>query len=158
VRAARDPYFFGPLGVADSLDGRFDLIGVHVFLLIRRLQRVAADGPALAQAAFDAMFADMDVNLREMGVGDMSVGKRVRAMWEALHGRAQAYEAAMGQGGSALAEALARNVWRGAAPSQGAAEALARLCLAQDRHLATQDDAALRAGRASFLPVAEAVG
>ena len=86
VAAARSPFFY----TADTLDGRFDLVGLHVFLLIDRLRRDPPPGPELAQAVFDAMFADMDVNLREMGVGDLSVGKKVRAMWEAFHGRAAA--------------------------------------------------------------------
>ena len=122
VAAAREPVFYlapevGGFGVPDTLDGRFDLVGLHAFLLIRRLRALPERGPALAQAVFDAMFADMDMNLREMGVGDLSVGKRVRAMWEAFHGRALAYEAPLAAGDAAgLAAALARNVWRGAGP------------------------------------------
>ena len=70
------------------------LVGLHAALLIRRLRRDPDPrGAALAQAVFDAMFADMDINLREMGVSDLTVGKRVKRMWEAFHGRAQAYEA-----------------------------------------------------------------
>lgn len=114
VATARDPWFFDALGVPDSLDGRFDLVGLHVALLIRRLRKDPDPrGAQLAQAVFDAMFADMDVNLREMGVGDLSVGKRVKRMWEAFHGRARAYEAALDAGDRpALAAALQRNVWR----------------------------------------------
>lgn len=115
VAAARDPWFFTAIRAPDTLDGRFDLVGLHVALLIRRLRTDAdtARGPALAQAVFDAMFSDMDVTLREMGVGDLSVGKRVRRMWEAFHGRARAYEAALDAGDSAaLAAALMRNLWR----------------------------------------------
>lgn len=115
VAAARDPWFFGPaVGAPDTLNGRFDLVGLHAALLIRRLRSDADPrGAALAQAVFDAMFADMDINLREMGVGDMVVGKRVKRMWEAFHGRARAYEAALdAEDASALAVALTRNVWR----------------------------------------------
>jgi cytochrome b pre-mRNA-processing protein 3 len=128
VAGARNPWFFGALGVPDSLDGRFDLVALHVALLIRRLRREPDPrGAALAQAVFDAMFADMDLNLREMGVGDLSVAKRVRRMWEALHGRALAYEAALDAGDvAALAAALRRNVWRRAEPGDAGpgAEAL----------------------------------
>lgn len=115
VEAAREPWFFGEaVGVPDTLDGRFDLVGLHAGLLIRRLHRDADPrGPEAAQAVFDAMFADMDSNLREMGVGDMVVGKRMRRMWEAFHGRTQAYGRALDAGDrAALAAALARNVWR----------------------------------------------
>ena len=120
VRAAREPYFYTALGVPDTLDGRFDLVGLHVFLIIDRLRAAAEPGPGLAQATFDAMFADMDFNLREMGVGDMSVAKRNKEMWEAFHGRSMAYAAALaGEGPMTLEEALDRNVWRGGGASRG---------------------------------------
>ena len=154
VAASRDPWLFGVLGVPDSLDGRFDLIGLHVALLIRRLRRDPDPrGPALAQAVFDAMFADMDVNLREMGVGDLSVGKRVKRMWEAFHGRAHAYEAALDAGDApALAAALQRNVWR-AEPSAGPPAQALRLAHHARRvaeSLAAQELAALLRGQVRF--------
>jgi len=155
VAAARDPYVFANLGVPDTLDGRFDLIGLYVFLLIQRLNREPAPGPVLAQAVFDAMFSDMDINLRELGVGDLSVGKRVRAMWEAFHGRAAAYAAGWGDD-AGLRQAIARNVWRGVEPPPGSAAALQRLSRAQDRALATQSLAALQQGTVHFLPAEEA--
>ena len=156
VAAARDPALYGVIGVPDTLDGRFDLIGLHAFLLIRRLNGLPEPGPHLAQAVFDAMFNDMDVNLREMGVGDLSVGKKVRAMWEAFHGRATAYQAAIEAGDpAAFAAALARNVWRGE-PAPGAA-ALARAAFAQDFFLFRQELAELRKGVVRFLPATEAL-
>jgi cytochrome b pre-mRNA-processing protein 3 len=157
VAAAREPYVYATHGVPDTLDGRFDLIGLHVFLLIHRLRFLPEPGPALAQAVFDAMFSDMDKALREMGVGDLSVGRRVRAMWEAFHGRARAFEAALGSTEPvALPAALARNVWRGTTPPAGAAEALARLTRAQHRHLNNQNATALCAGQVNYLPAAKA--
>jgi cytochrome b pre-mRNA-processing protein 3 len=163
VAAARNPDLFRALGVPDTLDGRFDLVGLHVALLIRRLHRDADPlGRELAQAVFDAMFADMDVTLREMGVGDLSVGKRVKRMWEAFHGRARAYEAALDAGDRpALAVALARNVWRGAAPGMAgdapgpAAFRLAALAEAQDAALAGQPLPDLAAGRVRFRAATE---
>lgn len=159
VRASRHPVFFADLRVPDTLDGRFDLIGLHVALLIRRLHRDADKrGAALAQAVFDAMFADMDFNLREMGVSDMSIARRMKTMWEAFHGRAQAYEAALAaEDRAALAEALARNVWRGALPAEAPeALALAGLCLRLEQRLAAQDLATLLAGKVEF-PTPEAL-
>lgn len=157
VAAAREPYFYTTLGVPDTMDGRFDLIALHAFLLIQRLQALEEPGPALAQAVFDAMFSDMDISLREIGVSDLRIGKRVRAMWEALHGRAKVYAAAMqAADGSALEAALARNVWRGAAPD-GAAATLGRIVLAQAACLADQDLPNLTIGEARFLPAAEAL-
>lgn len=155
VAAAREPALYGELGVPDTLDGRFDLVGLYAALLIRRLRALAAPGPTLAQAVFDAMFSDMDTNLREMGVGDLSVGRKVREMWEAFHGRAGAYEAALAAGdATTLASALARNVWRGAAPADAPAQ-LARLTLGQDAFLATQDIASFAAGQVRFLAFAD---
>lgn len=153
VRAARDPYLYTGLGVPDTLDGRFDLVGLHVFLLIDRLRAAPAPGPALAQAIFDAMFSDMDFNLREMGVGDMSVSKRNKEMWEAFHGRSKAYEDALGaEEPDALAEALSRNVWRGANP-EGAEVPLAQLVRRHRSALAATPLDAFADGTARFAAV-----
>jgi cytochrome b pre-mRNA-processing protein 3 len=152
VAAARDPFLYTDLGVPDTVDGRFDMVSLHTFLVIQRLQRDPAPGPALAQAVFDAMFSDMDVNLREMGVGDLSVGRKIRVMWEAFHGRAAAYAAAMkAEDTKALDAALERNVWRGIPPPDGAAQALRRAVLAQEAHLSSQESAALTRGGVVFL-------
>jgi cytochrome b pre-mRNA-processing protein 3 len=156
VAAGRAPAFYVTLGVPDTLDGRFDLVGLHAFLLIRRLSHEPPPGPALAQAVFDAMFQDMDHNLRELGVGDLSLPRKVRQMWEAFHGRAAAYEAALGDPDSAtLAAALARNVWRSAAAP--GAVALAGVVRRQAAHLAAQPLGAFSAGTAGFLPATEAL-
>lgn len=166
VGAARAPWHYGPaVGVPDTLDGRFDLIGLAVSLLIRRI-RTDPDprAGALAQAVFDAMFADMDITLREMGVSDLTVGKRVKRMWEAFHGRAKAYEAALDSAdpgaleAGALEAALLRNIWRvepDAAEAAGhvaGAAALAAQSRAVAAALAAQDFAALLAGRVGFPP------
>lgn len=152
VAAARDPRLYTELGAPDTLDGRFDLIVLHAALLVRRLQDEAPPGPDLAQAVFDAMFSDMDQNLREIGVGDLSVGKRVKAMWEAFHGRARAYAAALdGNDQEALAAALARNVWRGAPPDDRA-RALAAYAARQSAALRGRSLADFVAGRAAFEP------
>ncbi len=158
VGAARDPYLFTEIAAPDTLDGRFDIIGLYVFLVIQRLKREPEPGPAWAQAVFDAMFSDMDVNLREMGVGDMVVGRRVRAMWEAFHGRALAYSEPMAIGDMpALEAALARNIWRGAPPPNAASPAaLARLMIAQESCLSAQPIQDLGAGTVHFLPAREA--
>jgi cytochrome b pre-mRNA-processing protein 3 len=153
VKAARQPYFYEQLGVPDTLEGRFDMVGLHAFLLIRRLTPEPG-GQALAQAVFDAMFNDMDVNLREMGVSDLSVGKKVRIMWEAFHGRASVYSEAMAVGPEALAEALERNVWPGD-QQRLAAASLARMVYAQDAHLQRIGMAELRGHTQLFLQPSE---
>ena len=162
VRAAREAWFYETAGVPDTLDGRFDMVGLYAFVLIRRLTQpdMQAHSKGLGQAVFDAMFNDMDVNLREMGVGDMSVGKKVRAMWEAFHGRSAVYATAMALAGEermeALTGAIARNVWRGAEP--GDAATLARIALAQDAHLATLGPKTLDGTATLFRPLAEVMG
>lgn len=157
VGAARDPYLYTAIGVPDTLDGRFDLIGLHAFLLIHRLTRDPEPGPALAQAVFDAMFSDMDINLRELGVGDLSVGRKVKTMWDAFHGRARAYSGALDAADDAALEAaIARNLWRGADPPDGAVASLRRLAHAQLATLAGQDLDRLAKGDTHFLPAEEA--
>lgn len=150
VQAARDPYYYTELDVPDTMDGRFDMVGLYAFLLIDRLHREAEAGKGLAQAVFDAMFLDMDHQLRELGVGDITVGRKNKAMWEALNGRRQAYEAAVANDDlPALADAIGRNVWRGAPPPR-APHRLAAIILDQHRRLAGQDMSALLAGRVDF--------
>ena len=151
--AARDPFLFATIGVPDTLDGRYDALALCAFLMIDRVRLEPPPGPALAQAVFDAMFSDMDLALREMGAGDPTVPRKMRAMWEALHGRAIAYRAALvGGDQAALQAALARNVWRGMAVPEGGPVALARFATAQAAHLAGQPAAAFIAGTADFLP------
>src|SRR5581483_7180724 len=108
VEQARRPEFYAAFGVPDTVDGRFDMIALHMFLVLHRLK--AAD-PDLGQALFDTMFADMDRSLREMGAGDLGVGRRVRAMAEALSGRIAAYDAGLSADDAALAGALRRNLY-----------------------------------------------
>ncbi len=163
VTAARAPWPYEPrIGVPDTLDGRFDLIGLFVSLVIRRV-RTDPDprAGALAQAVFDAMFADMDITLREMGVSDLTVGKRVKRMWEAFHGRARAYETALDLADmAALRAALLRNIWRAEAGEDAAmAHAAGAAALAEHAHavaatLAVQDFASLAAGRVAHPPPA----
>ena len=150
VKAARDPYYYTELAVPDTMDGRFDMIGLYAFLLLDRLHREENEGKALAQAVFDAMFLDMDHTLRELGVGDITVGRKNKAMWEALNGRRQAYEAPMAAGDvDGLTEAIGRNVWRGAPPGRSATR-LASIAMDQHRRLADQPMASLLRGEVAF--------
>ena len=106
VAAARQPKFYQDWLVPDNVDGRFDMIVLHVFLVLDRLKD---DTTNMRQELTNAFFNDMDRSLREMGVGDLSVGKKVRKMAEAFHGRVRAYVLAKEQGN--LVEALQRNVY-----------------------------------------------
>lgn len=111
---ARVPDLFEKYGIPDTLDGRFDSLALHAALMIERLRR-EPDGEALSQAFFDAMFRHLDLTLREIGVQDLGVGRRIKIMAEGLHGRALAYRQALGNGGS-LQEVLRRNAYGGRPP------------------------------------------
>lgn len=109
VTQAREPSFYRDLGVPDTVNGRFDLLVLHLWIILRRLRSVEGS-KALAQGLFDRFCEDLDANLREMGVGDLAVPKRMQALGEAFYGRAAAYDVAMASGGDALAQSLYRNV------------------------------------------------
>ena len=112
VAAARNPALYGVYGVPDTLEGRFESLTLHAALVLRRLTRAPEPGPDLAQDLSNAVFRHFDVALREMGVGDVTVPKRIKKMAEAFLGRAQAYDAALLQGNDQqLGAALARNVY-----------------------------------------------
>ena len=112
VTQAREPLFYRDLGVPDTVNGRFDLLVLHLWMVLRRMRPM--DGAAgLAQALFDRFCDDMDGNLREMGVGDVTVPKRMRAFGGAFYGRVAAYDLALGAGREPLAEALCKNVLNG---------------------------------------------
>lgn len=116
VHDARTPDLFGACGIPDTLDGRFDALALHAALMIDRLRR-EPDGEALAQAFFDTMFRHLDLTLREIGVQDLGVGRRIKVMAEGLHGRALAYRAALARGAASLGEVLRRNAYGGTAPT-----------------------------------------
>lgn len=130
VAQARQPFFYETLEVPDSVDGRFDMILLHVFLYTRRLRtEEARDAHTLATAITDVFFDDMDRNLREMGVGDLSVGKKIKKMADALNGRFVAYEKAM-EDKESLVFALTRNVYGTVKPQETNVAALADYCMA----------------------------
>jgi cytochrome b pre-mRNA-processing protein 3 len=136
VAQARRPEFYEEFGAADTVEGRFDMIVLHLVLVLRRIER-EPQGAALGRALVDAFGRDMDHNLREIGVGDLAVPKQMKRMMEAFHGRARSYGSALsGADPTALEQALARNVFG----DEGAAGAV-RLA-AYVRRAAGQLDAA----------------
>jgi len=125
VAQARRPRFYQDYAVPDTVTGRFDMVLLHVVLVLRRLRAGARRDHALAQHLFDAFCRDMDHNLREMGISDQGVPRQMRRVGEAFYGRAQAYEAALAEGrDAALTPALARNIYAGAPADAAAVAAL----------------------------------
>jgi len=146
VAAARHPAFYANWGVADTLDGRFDMVALHTYLVLDRLK---GGEPRFRQALVDEFFRDMDRSLRELGVGDVSVGKKVRKMAEVFYGRVAAYDAALAGQGDALVAAVARNVFPDDPQAEGAVP-LAAYVQDQRNHLAAQDPAAIAGGHVTF--------
>jgi cytochrome b pre-mRNA-processing protein 3 len=147
VAQARVPDFYEEFGVADSVDGRFELIVLHLALVTRRLVR-NSEGAALANVLIDRFGRDMDDNLREMGVGDLTVPKRMKRMFEALYGRTRSYQGALDESGShALEAALGRNVFGGRG---GAVAELAAYVRRAARDLDAADGRQILAGRLAF--------
>ena len=144
VSAARRPELYGELAVPDTLEGRFEVLTLHVILTLEALRRLPAPADEVGQELVDAVFRDLEASLREMGVGDVVVPKRMKRLAEAFYGRASAYDGALASGDeSALAAALARNVYADARPG----DELAHYVLAARRSLAGATlDAMLRDG------------
>ncbi len=113
VDAARQPALYADLAVPDTFEGRFESLTLHAVLVLRRLQAAPSPGPDMAQHLIDTVFQHFDRMLREMGVGDTVVPKRMKTMAQAFLGRSAAYEEAFRTGPDALAEALSRNVTAG---------------------------------------------
>jgi cytochrome b pre-mRNA-processing protein 3 len=150
VAQARLPCFYRDHAVADTVNGRFDLIVLHLALVLDRL----AQDPALqtlGQGIFDRFCQDMDHNLREMGIGDLKVPKQMRRLGEAYYGRAQAYQAAWAaKDDGALVEALERNIYGGSPSGSAAAPRLAAYMREALRDLGAQPDASLAGGELHF--------
>lgn len=150
VQKARDPKFYTAYAVPDTVDGRFDMIVIHAMLVMRRLREVPAEVKTTGMKLFDLMFLDMDRSLREMGVGDMSVGKHVKRMAKAFYGRAATYEIGMDGKPEDLTLAISENLYRHGQPPAGAIEGIASYLMRASEHLSHQPIAAIAAGKIDF--------
>jgi cytochrome b pre-mRNA-processing protein 3 len=147
VTQAREPLFYRDLAVPDTVNGRFDMLVLHLWMVLRRLKPIEG-GTGLSQTLFDRFCDDMDANLREMGVGDLTVPKRMQAFGEAFYGRTAAYDLALAAGQEPLAQALCKNILNGEAVEK--ARRLARYAEASIAALAGTDEAKLRSGSWRF--------
>jgi cytochrome b pre-mRNA-processing protein 3 len=150
VEHARRPGFFTDYGVPDTVDGRFELICLHAFLYLHRLKRERPRATPVSQSFFDLMFADFDRSLREMGVGDLSVGREVKRMAQAFYGRIAAYEEGLAADDRVLQPALARNLFGTAPPTAARLAATAGYLRREAGRLQHADAAALLAGEIVF--------
>ena len=152
VQQSRQPVFYLEAEVPDTVDGRYEMISLHSFLVMRRLKKDDEDLQPLSQAVFDHMFADMDQSLREIGVGDLGVGKRIKEMAKVFYGRIVAYETALDGGEESLEAALLRNHYGTLeeAPTSQSVSSLARYVRENDEFLKDQKTSDLKAGRVEF--------
>jgi cytochrome b pre-mRNA-processing protein 3 len=141
---AREPIFFLELGVPDTLDGRFDLLTLHAWLV---LERLSAERD-LSQSLIDTLFIQFDEGLRQLGVGDIGIGHRVKKMADAFYGRLKAYGEAKDEG--ELAAAILRNIYRSDERHGDAARAFATYAMSARARLA---EANVASGELDFGPM-----
>lgn len=144
--AARVPFFYSDMAVPDTVMGRLEMLSLVMILFFRRTSRSDRSGQELAQEIIDAFFQDIDHSIRELGVGDQSVPKRMKKLAGMFYGRAQTYgEALQAQDAASLAQALRRNIHPDMtdAPSM---EGLAAWALRAEKTLGTVSEDAIARG------------
>jgi cytochrome b pre-mRNA-processing protein 3 len=151
VTQSRIPFFYDQCRVLDTPDGHFDMIALHLFLVLNRLDSIEHSRP-LVQQLLETFIDDIDANLREMGVSDLRVGKKVRVMAEALYGRLDAYRTAFEKDRSRMSETIARNVFRHRQVSPQSISALLGYFFLQSDFLKKQNDEHILDGIISFAP------
>ncbi|MCO6387922.1 MAG: ubiquinol-cytochrome C chaperone family protein [Aliihoeflea sp.] len=151
VAAARQPVFYAEWNVPDTPLGRYEMMALHMFLFLHRTRREDGAIQDVAQDVTDEFFKDVDHSLRELGIGDVGVPKRMKKLAKMFYGRADSYgKAVEAEDREALAQALYRNVFPGGT-NWHEAQAMADYVLASARDLAAQPVAGLTAGEVSFL-------
>ena len=150
TRQARQPAFYADLGAPDTVEGRFELFSLHVALLLRRLKGRSREAGLIAQALFDAYIQSLDDALREMGVGDLSMGRKMRKLGEAFYGRIKGYEAHLNppEDHEGLEAMLSRTVFAGI--DAGRPAALADYVRRSAQALESTPDPALVEGRVDW--------
>ncbi len=157
VAQSRQPELYRGFAVPDSVDGRFEMLLLHSFLVFNRLKGQGDPAKDFGQTLFDLMVFHLDQSIRVSGVGDLKVGPRLKAMGEAFYGRSQAYETALAsEQESSLEEALARNVYGSSrdedssTPGEAVLKALAGYTREAAESLAEQPLSALLSGHIEF--------
>ncbi len=146
---ARSPYFYTDFQAPDTVDGRFEVLTLHLYAVLARLKNQGGAANNFAQKVFDLFFQNMDDSLREMGIGDMSIGRKIRGLAEAFYGRVGAYEECLSaKDENALVAAISRNIYEEKEKPEAArfAAYLRKLCNA----LETQQVSEIMDGRIEF--------
>jgi cytochrome b pre-mRNA-processing protein 3 len=154
VAQARLPDFYRDLGVPDSLDGRFAVLSLHLFILLRRLKQEGAAGGPLAQEVMDRFVGDMDTVLRELGVSDLRVPKKMRALAGSAHALLETYDQAFAAGEAPFAAAVAASLPSGCEDAELSSEALASYLMGCAAALEREPFSAFAAGAIAFPEVA----
>jgi cytochrome b pre-mRNA-processing protein 3 len=149
VAQARQPSFYRDYGVPDTVNGRFDMIVLHLALFLDRAEAAGEPTRVLGQGVFDLFCREMDGHFREIGVSDLKVPKEMREMAEAFYGRRSVYRAALAAPDNAALEvALMRNIYLGKDDARPGAARLATYVRAASEHLSRDD--ALEGGRLAW--------
>lgn len=158
ILAARRPLFFNAGGVPDTAEGRFEMIALIAFLVLQRLKKIEGTNE-LSQKYFDVMFNDLDSNLRELGVGDLSVGKKIKKLAESFYGRIKAYESGLeADDNVTLTASLMRNVYRHTDVSPEIGAKLSVYVHDEATNLNDQSDQAFLDGKINFTDPSKAFG
>jgi len=148
---ARQPCFYTSYNVPDTVMGRFEMLAAVMILFLRRTSKSSEAGKQIAQEIVDAFFLDIDYSIRELGVGDNSVPKRMKKLAGMFYGRLERYtDSLQAHDHEQLAVALAQNIHSLAADPSDMAE-LARWMLENENHLARLDEIVVETGMVSFL-------
>jgi cytochrome b pre-mRNA-processing protein 3 len=159
VTQARQPLFFAGLGVPDTTEGRYEMVVLHLFLLLERLRAEGEPAKGLSRRLIETFVTDMDDSMREMGVGDLSVPKHVKRAAAGLYERAGEYREALAGAEPGLVEAalMARLVDAGKSRLEGerppAADLIAEYMRSASAELARQPFEAIKSGQVAFPPV-----
>ena len=146
---SRLPAFYGSFAVPDTVPGRFDMVVLHAALVFRRLRAIGGEAQALSDEMFETMTADLDRSMREVGIGDQGVSKRMKLMAGSFYGRAQAYEQAL-SGTESLEDALRRNLYGTVTVGDDVVARMADYVRAAAAAAGAQSLADLREGRTGF--------
>ena len=153
IEQSRVSEFYSRLGVEDSLDGRFDLMAVHMVILLDKLDQEKDNKKSarLKRILQEIMFDNLDLTLREIGVGDLGVGKKIKVMAEAFYGRMTVYQAAFKEGDTDLiSEALLRNLYRGKVIDKNILSDMSAYVRKQHKNIASQPISEIMHGEIEF--------